>query len=132
MTVDGLVIGDLLLASAAGAALMYGALVAAGFAPRDDGAATPVGMRLVAWLASGLTGVLAVALAGFIVLATAWAPALIAAGLGLLGGPLIFQAAPARLNNGAAGLAAAVVVAGALGYVLGVRAIEAAQLIGYI
>lgn len=117
---SGLDLGDIALAAAAGLLLGYAGALLSGFYPLGA-AADPLhgrpGKALVL-AATAAAALLGIGLLGFVFLATAWAPALIAAGLALLAGPLLFQALPPRATAGPAGLGACLLVTAALAALL--------------
>lgn len=101
-----LIITDILLAAAGGLLLGYGAALMSGFFPLGA-AAFPLprlfGRSIVLVTTAVLTLLIPLLLA-FVFAAANWAPALIAAGLALLAGPLLFQALPTEPAMGAPGL----------------------------
>lgn len=104
-----LIITDILLAAAGGLLLGYGAALMSGFFPLGAGAfplPRRFGRSIVLAVAAALA-LLVPLLLVFVFVATSWAPALIAAGLAFLAGPLLFQRLPLVLVAGSAGLALA-------------------------
>lgn len=102
-----LMVTDIALAAAGGLLLGYGAALMSGFFPLGAGAfplPRSFGRSIVLAVATALALLVPLLLA-FVFAATTWAPALIAAGLALLAGPLLFQALPPELAAGSAGLA---------------------------
>lgn len=102
-----LIIMDIVLAAAGGLLLGYGAALMSGFFPLGA-AAFPLPRtfgRGVVLVTAAVLALLIPLLLGFVFAAANWAPALIAAGLALLSGPLLFQALPAEPATGAPGLA---------------------------
>ncbi len=98
----------LAIAAACGLLLGYGGALLSGCYPLAE-APLPrrgLGGKALVLLASASLLLTAILLLGFIVFAAAWAPALIAAGLALLGGPLLFQGLPQKLAGGLVGLCA--------------------------
>lgn len=105
---EPLALDHLAIAAACGLLLGYGGVLLSGCYPLAE-APLPrrgLGGKALVLLASASLLLTALLLIGFIVFATAWAPALIAAGLALLGGPLLFQALPPKLASGFVGLCA--------------------------
>lgn len=104
---------DLALAAAGGLMIGYGGTQISGCYPLGSVASAAPGKLLIIAV-TALLAVMAVLLLGFVFLATPWAPALIAAGLALLAGPLLFQALSPRLSAGTFGLAASLLLAAVL------------------
>ncbi|MEX0923946.1 MAG: hypothetical protein WD489_03970 [Rhodovibrionaceae bacterium] len=104
---------DLALAAAGGLLIGFGGAQLSGFYPLGRMVPTAPG-KLMAIATTALLAVMALLLLGFVVVATSWAPALIAAGLALLAGPLVFQALPPRFAAAAPGLAASLLLAAVL------------------
>ena len=105
---ETLVLDHLAIAAACGLLLGYGSVLLSNCFPLSE-APLPkgsLGGKALVLLASACFALTVVLLIGFILFATAWAPALIAAGLALLGGPLLFQGLPQRLAGGLPGLCA--------------------------
>ncbi len=107
---ENLALNHLAIAAACGLLLGYGSVLLSGCYPLGE-APLPkgsLGGKVLVLLASASLLLTAVLLIGFVIFATAWAPALIAAGLALLGGPLLFQALPPKLASSLLGLCALV------------------------
>lgn len=115
-------LADTLLAAAGGGLIGYGGALLSGCFPLGSATFPLPGAfgKALVLVATAAAALLAAGLLAFIFLATAWAPALIAAGIALLAGPLLFQAVPLALAAHPAGVAgwlllAAVVIAQYLG-----------------
>ena len=111
---------DLALSAACGLSLGYGAALISGFFPLGAGAfpeRTLFG-RVLVLAVSGELLLVALLLLGFIFMATAWAPAVIAAALALLAGPLLFQAFPTALSASVPGLLVLLLLVTALAFLL--------------
>ena len=106
----------LAIAAACGLLLGYGSVLLSGCFPLSEAPLPKAGLggKALVLLASASLVLTAILLLGFILFATAWAPALIAAGLALLGGPLLFQGLPQKLSGGLFGLCALIAVQAAL------------------
>ncbi len=114
LDLGGLLLFALALAiTAASAVLLGGFLPLSARGPRQRGplAAVLLPLALLALLALGAGALL---FAGRLPIAAA----VVAGGLGLLAGPLLFQALPARLRDGAGGLFLVVLAGGALAALL--------------
>lgn len=107
---------DFALALAGGLLTGFGAAQFSGFYPLRSSPLAPAGSpgKILILTASGLLIVMTLLLLAFIFLATAWAPALIAAGLALLAGPLLLQALPPQFAAGTFGVTLSLLSAAAL------------------
>ena len=113
---ENLDITGVILSATGGLLLGYGAALLSGYYPLGRGMLALPGRfgKASVLIASAEVALLVLLLLAFIFTATGWAPALIAAGLALLAGPLAFQAMPAGLSTSGAGLGLLVVAAAAL------------------
>lgn len=118
-SVENLDIAGVILSAAGGLLLGYGAALLSGYYPLGQGMLALPGRfgKALALVATAATALLVLLLLGHIFVATGWAPALIAAGLALLGGPLVFQALPSGISTGALGLTLLTLAASALCFV---------------
>jgi hypothetical protein len=120
---DTVTLPDMLLAAAGGFFLSFGAVLVSGYLPLRSGALPlpEILARALVLTDAGILVLLAGLLAGYIVVGTAWAPALIVAGLAVLAAPPIFQALPRRWAGGLAALLVLLAASGALAAVLAER-----------